>query len=266
MQITFSKLHGAGNDFILIDNRSSEISLTNEQVFYLCHRKYGIGADGLILLMNSTVDGLDFSMKYYNSDGFEGTMCGNGGRCITAFAASLGYSKSHFTFEAIDGIHHSEIIAHNGTISYDIKLKMIDVSSIELFEDDVFLNTGSPHLVVFVDNAKNAAVEGMGKMLRFDQRFAPAGTNVNFASFSKGRLFVRTYERGVEAETLSCGTGITASAIAIANKLNLPFNTINVDALGGSFVVTFEQNGDKYQNIWLRGPVKHSFNGTIEIH
>jgi diaminopimelate epimerase len=265
MQIPFSKFHGAGNDFIMIDGREVQITLSTEQIALMCHRRYGIGADGLIILNNSNIDGVDFSMVYFNSDGHEGSMCGNGGRCITAFAQYKGFSQTHFVFNAIDGIHYSDILKTSESSLYDIQLKMVNVTTIEEMEEDLFLNTGSPHLVVFVDNAKNASVEGMGKMLRHDKRFVPGGTNVNFVSFAKGRLFVRTYERGVEAETLSCGTGITASVLALVKKLNLPFNTIEVDALGGSFTVTFEQIRDEFRNIWLRGPVSHVFDGTCKI-
>lgn len=265
MQIPFSKFHGAGNDFVMIDGRYEQITLSTEQIAQMCHRRFGIGADGLIILNKSNIEEVDFSMIYYNSDGHEGSMCGNGGRCITAFAQYIGFSQSHFVFNAIDGIHYSNVLEKRESSLYDIRLKMANVTNIEEMEEDLFLNTGSPHLVVFVDNAKNASVDGMGKMLRHDKRFAPGGTNVNFVSFSKGRLFVRTYERGVEAETLSCGTGITASVLALVKKLNLPFNTIEVDALGGSFTVTFEQNGDEFHNIWLRGPVCHVFDGTCKI-
>lgn len=264
MKLTFSKIHGAGNDFIMIDNRSKSIDLSENQIAYLCNRRLGIGADGLILLENASDVKADFSMKYYNADGKEGTMCGNGGRSIVAFAELNGIFNETYLFEAIDGLHQANILASDSSF-FDINIQMQDVDEIKPIEDDLFLNTGSPHFVVFVDNALNADVVGMGKMLRYDNRFAPNGTNVNFVSFSKGRLFVRTYERGVEDETLSCGTGITASAIAITEKLNLPFSKIEIDAPGGAFTVSFEKNNNKYHNIWLRGPVKHVFNGIIEL-
>ncbi len=264
MKLTFSKIHGAGNDFIMIDNRLNDINLTTNQVEFLCNRRIGIGADGLILLENASDDKADFSMKYYNADGKEGTMCGNGGRSIVAFAHLKGIIHDTYLFEAIDGMHHANIISTSPSL-FDIQIQMQEVKEITDIEEDLFLNTGSPHLVVFVDNAINADVVGMGKMLRNSNRFAPNGTNVNFVSFSKGRLFVRTYERGVEDETLSCGTGITASAIAITEKLNLPFSKIEIDAPGGAFTVSFEKNNNKYHNIWLRGPVKHVFNGIIEL-
>lgn len=264
MKLNFSKFHGAGNDFIMIDNRLGSYNLNLEQIAFLCHRRYGIGADGLILLENPTSEGAHFSMKYYNSDGGEGTMCGNGGRSIVAFAHKNGICSSTYTFEAIDGLHHANILS-NETNSFDIRLQMQDVATIEPVEEDLFLNTGSPHLVIFVDNAKNADAVGMGRMLRYDSRFAPGGTNVNFISFAKGRVFVRTYERGVEDETLSCGTGITASAIAITEKLDLPLNSIELDALGGSFTVSFDKTTEGYRNIWLRGPVMFVFEGTVEI-
>lgn len=265
MKLLFSKFHGAGNDFIMIDNRAKVFNLNCEQIAFLCHRRYGIGADGLILLETTTTEGAHFSMKYFNSDGREGTMCGNGGRSIVAFAHTKGICAPSYLFDAIDGLHHSQILSNEESHSFDIRLQMQDVTTIKPEEEDLFLNTGSPHLVVFVDNAKNADAVGMGRMLRNDPRFAPGGTNVNFISFSKGRVFVRTYERGVEDETLSCGTGITASAIAIAEKLELPLNSIELDAIGGSFTVTFDKTTEGYRNIWLRGPVKFVFEGTVEI-
>lgn len=263
MTLSFFKFHGAGNDFIMIDNRDQSISLSQKQVFLLCHRRLGIGADGLILLESPKSEKAHFSMKYYNSDGFEGTMCGNGGRCITAFAQHLGFEQNSFLFDAIDGLHYANILSKSANSLYNITLKMTPVKEIIETKEDSFLDTGSPHLVVFVDNAKNADVVGMGKLLRNDPRFAPGGTNVNFVSYSNGRLFVRTYERGVEDETLSCGTGITASALAIAKKLNLPFQQIDIDALGGEFKVTFEKSVDGYDNIWLQGPVKLAFEGFL---
>jgi diaminopimelate epimerase len=265
MKLFFSKFHGAGNDFIMIDNRTKTCNLTSEQIAFLCHRRYGIGADGLILLETPATEGAHFTMKYYNSDGGEGTMCGNGGRSIVAFAHTKGICSPSYVFDAIDGLHHAQIVSNEESHSFDIRLQMQDVSTIEPVEEDLFLNTGSPHLVVFVDNAKNADAVGMGRMLRHDPRFAPGGTNVNFISFAKGRVFVRTYERGVEDETLSCGTGITASAIAITEKLDLPLNSIDLDALGGSFTVTFDKTTEGYRNIWLQGPVKFVFEGTVEL-
>lgn len=265
MVLPFSKFHGAGNDFILIDNRENQYSLSQKQIHFLCQQHIGIGADGLILFQKSIVKEADFSMKYYNSDGFEGTMCGNGGRCITAFAYLQGIRKMNFIFEAIDGLHYSEILTGNNKGSFDIKLQMKSVSLVKEYKEYYFIDTGSPHLVVFVDNAKNADVLGMGKMLRYDTKITENGTNVDFVSFSHGRLFVRTYERGVENETLSCGTGITASAIAIAKKLDLPFNTIAIDTLGGDFEVSFDFTDQEYRNIWLRGPVTKAFNGEIEL-
>ncbi len=263
MNIPFVKYHGAGNDFVIIDSRKLDIDFNHKLVELICNRRLGIGADGLILLNTSTENEVDFSMKYFNSDGFESTMCGNGGRCITAFANYLNIINEKAIFNAIDGLHYSEILKNEQQKSLFIKLKMIDVENIVIIEDDYFLNTGSPHFVVFVDNAKNADVEGMGKMLRNDKRFKPDGANINFVSFSNGRLFVRTYERGVEAETLSCGTGVTASVLATVLRLDLPFEKINVDTLGGQFEVTFKRNENSFSNIWLHGPVVRVFEGVF---
>ncbi len=265
MIINFSKYHGAGNDFILIDNRNIELNLSSKQINYLCNRQLGIGADGLILVEKNKTKESDFYMKYYNSDGNEGTMCGNGGRCIAAYAKNLDIIADKTNFMAIDGEHFAEIIENKGNVDFEIKIKMINVSEIIDIEGDYYLNTGSPHFVVFVDNAKNADVVGMGRFLRYNKQLFPEGANINFVSFKNARLLVRTYERGVENETLSCGTGVTAAAIAITKKLNLPFNKILVDTLGGSFEVEFENNNNLYSNIWLKGPVKKVFDGQIAI-
>ncbi|HEX7412587.1 MAG TPA: diaminopimelate epimerase, partial [Bacteroidia bacterium] len=198
MNLHFYKYQGCGNDFIVLDNRSKEINLTTQQINKLCNRHFGIGADGLMLLENQK--GYDFKMVYYNSDGNESSMCGNGGRCITAFAQRLHLIKDKAHFMAIDG-EHTSFIADK-----IISLKMNDVPKIEKYEDYYFVNTGSPHVVKWIENIHDYNVFEEGKKIRYSEPFnSKGGTNVNFIQYKDDKLFVRTYERGVENETLACG-------------------------------------------------------------
>jgi diaminopimelate epimerase len=260
MQIQFYKYQGTGNDFVLIDNRKNTLELSTEQIRFMCDRRFGVGADGLMLLELSPE--ADFKMVYYNSDGNQSSMCGNGGRCITAFAKQLGVIASKATFLAIDGLHDA-LILQDDTVS----LKMQDVKSIEIGEDYFYLNTGSPHYVKLVSDVQNYDVVAAGKQIRYNNRFSEEGTNVNFIEKNETELFVRTYERGVEDETFSCGTGVTAAAI-VAGILGIS-NTKNnclIKTLGGNLEVTFdkvlEQN---FYNIWLKGPAKLVYSGTIQL-
>jgi len=258
MLLHFQKYQGTGNDFVLIDNRTGDIHLTREQVSFLCHRRFGIGADGLMLLEKH--DSLDFTMVYYNSDGNTSTMCGNGGRCITAFAKSIGAVTSKITFEGIDGPHDA-IVNEDGTVS----LKMIDVEEVEVNNDFYYLNTGSPHYVTFVNDIEKFDVFSKGKEIRNNERFKAVGTNVNFVEPSDDGIFVRTYERGVEDETFSCGTGVTASAISAGLHLDKNATSFNIITLGGKLNVRFQRSNKGFNNIWLSGPAQHVFTGTIEL-
>ena len=260
MNITFSKYHGAGNDFIIIDNRNNNIVLANSEVKYLCNRHLGIGADGLMLL--NTDNEYDFRMVYYNSDGNESTMCGNGGRCITAFASKLGIIKENASFIAIDGMHTAEIIEDQDEIKI-VKLKMSDVSTIIKKDNYFLLNTGSPHYVEFVEDAINIDVQKKGREIRYNNLFAPNGLNVNFVEIHEDYLFVRTYERGVEDETLSCGTGVTASALAYSFQKDIQIVTI--ETKGGKLSVSFEKENDSYKNIHLQGPATFVYEGKIQV-
>jgi len=260
MQISFSKYQGTGNDFIIIDNRKNTINLSNKDIAFMCNRHFGIGADGLMLL-NSDKD-YDFAMKYYNSDGKESSMCGNGGRCIAAFASKLGIIKDKTTFSAIDGIHFAEIV--NDTDEYKtVRLKMSDVKTYSKTGNFFLINTGSPHYVEFNDNVNETDVLKKGKLIRYDQRFAPDGLNVNFVEIRADSLFVRTYERGVENETLSCGTGVTAAALAYSSIKNI--SNINIETKGGLLNVSFEKNGNSFKNIFLQGAASFVFEGNIEV-
>ncbi len=255
----FNKYHGAGNDFIIVDNRMNLFEKGNhELIANLCNRRYGIGADGLMLL--ETHGQSDFRMIYFNSDGYEGSLCGNGGRCITAFANKLGIIGKHARFIASDGIHEAEVV--NPCF---IRLKMSDINQVEEGDNFYYLDTGSPHYIQFTNNLAEKEVLKDGREIRNSERFREEGTNVNFVEIEKNGLFVRTYERGVENETLACGTGIVASAISAALKTESDISSYNIRALGGELVVSFERKENKFYNIWLEGPAAYVFSGDITI-
>lgn len=257
MQLDFFKYQGTGNDFIVIDNRNNQVNLSQEQIAYLCHRRFGIGADGLMLL--NLQEGFDFEMKYYNSDGAPGSMCGNGGRCLTQFAQDCGIIKSNFSFIASDGIHEANIEKAGW-----VKLKMSDVQSIQEQGGDFILNTGSPHYIKEVNHLNDLDVFLEGQKIRYNIQFKKEGINVNFVELQPtGKLMVRTYERGVEDETYSCGTGVTAAALCNKNAV-IGFNTIPIITKGGELSVEFEKKDNQhYQNVWLCGPATFVFKGTI---
>lgn len=254
------KYHGTGNDFIIIDARNMDTRPLNKNIIQkLCNRRFGIGSDGLILLIEHPA--IDFLMKYFNSDGKEGSMCGNAGRCIVAFARKLGIIDTSAQFESIDGIHTATVEK-----SGHIKLQIQPVTSVIQKDDCYLLNTGSPHYVKFVDNAENEDVITNGKTIRFSTEFSQRGINVNFVSFERDGLFVRTYERGVEDETLSCGTGVVASAICAALKMESDKNSFHVSTRGGDLKVSFtRKDKTKFENIFLEGPVAFVYEGKIEI-
>ena len=254
--IEFFKYQGTGNDFVMIDNRDLQFPKERELIEKLCDRRFGIGGNGLILLEND--DHSDFKMVYYNSDGNESTMCGNGGRCIVAFAHFLDIFEDKTTFEAIDGVHEAEI--KNGIV----KLKMSDVNSIKNIDENFELNTGSPHFVQFVNDVENFEVYKNGNEIRNSATYRNEGINVNFVEeISPEEIFVRTYERGVEDETYSCGTGVTASALVFLTDKNQ--KEVQVKVLGGNLKVYAEQDGNSFKNIWLEGPAKQVFKGKISL-
>jgi len=258
MQISFQKFQGCGNDFIIIDNRKGEVKLSNQQVEILCDRHFGIGADGLMLLENAP--GFDFKMVYYNSDGNISTLCGNGSRCITRFAKSLGIITDKAHFIAADGEHHCVI---NGD---EVALHMANVEKIEDRGEYFFLNTGSPHVVKWVEHLEAYDVFGEGRRIRQSEPFKNGGTNVNFIEQTPNGIFIRTYERGVENETLSCGTGVTAAALvaALSGKSTSP-TSCKVQALGGNFIVDFKNNNGSFSDVWLKGPAEFVFSGEVTI-
>ena len=262
MKLPFYKYHGTGNDFILIDNRSLHWQPAAADILFLCNRHFGIGADGLILL--SEQSGYDFNMTYFNSDGKESTMCGNGGRCMTAFAYFLGLIKSEAHFGAIDGDHIARILEIAQDIS-KISLKMKDVNVDEILADHLFMNTGSPHYVSFVKDVEGMDLVTRAQKIRYSERFTEEGTNVDFVEIRKDHLFVRSYERGVEDETFSCGTGVTASALAAAVKNPDNPGYFRILTKGGELTVRFRQNKNSFTEVWLEGPAQFVFNGVVEI-
>lgn len=260
MRLQFYKYQGTGNDFVIINNTDNAIELNNAQVKFLCNRRLGIGSDGLMLL--NSKEGYDFRMIYYNADGNLSSMCGNGGRCLVKFASDMGLRKPEYLFTAIDG-EHKAIIEDNGWV--DLKMKDVDAVEISSFSDFV-LDTGSPHYVKPVSNVWEIDVVKDGRDIRYSKRYADKGVNVNFVQVGFDEsISVRTYERGVEDETLSCGTGVTASALMFAHNEN-GFNHVNVKTPGGSLAVEFDKTGEaSFENIWLCGPATFVFKGEIEI-
>tara|TARA_B110000285_G_scaffold195373_1_gene225611 strand:- start:107 stop:877 length:771 start_codon:yes stop_codon:yes gene_type:complete len=252
--MTFYKYQGTGNDFVVIDNRNGFFPKDNHSMIAeICNRKYGIGADGLLLLENNSK--VDFTMVYYNADGKLGSMCGNGGRCIVHFANFLNIINENILFEAIDGLHEASI--NNAIIS----LKMNDVASINVNTNSVFLNTGSPHHVEMVEDLKNYNVAENGFLIR-NKTYGKEGSNINFVEKIGRNLFaVRTYERGVEAETLSCGTGVTAVAIALSETNRIDTNNVELHTEGGNLLVHFNKLNGTYYDVYLEGPAKQVFKG-----
>jgi diaminopimelate epimerase len=258
MNIVFNKYQGAGNDFIIIDNRNGNFNPSaTELINKLCDRRFGIGADGLILV--SKHKEADFEMKYFNSDGKIASMCGNGGRCVAHFARKWNIAGIKQKFMAFDGIHEAAI--DNDAV----RLQMGNVNEYKLIDGNYFINTGSPHYVVFTRNIDSINVFEEGKKLRWSPLFAPGGTNVNFVEVMNNGLYIRTFERGVEDETLACGTGVTASAIASVLKGHFDTNSVSVRTKGGNLRVDFEIKNEKVFNIWLTGPATFVYEGKIEV-
>jgi diaminopimelate epimerase len=260
MELHFTKYQGTGNDFIIVDNRKNQISLTTEQIHKLCDRRFGIGADGFMLLNEK--QGFDFEMKYYNADGKVGSLCGNGGRCMTKFAYGLGIHRELYRFLAADGVHEAEIDM-DGIVS----LKMNDVKTIKRFHNDFILDTGSPHYIKMVTHVVDIDVFKKGSEIRHSREFEEEGINVNFVEQMSevDKISVRTYERGVEEETLSCGTGVTAAALVCYHNEN-GYNDVEVKTPGGILTVEFDRIDDnKYENIWLCGPAEKVYSGSVDI-
>lgn len=261
MKIHFLKYQGAGNDFILIDNRDLSFKYTgNDRVLQLCNRRFGIGGDGLMLLQNH--DSYDFEMIYFNSDGKPGSMCGNGGRCIVAFAKYLGIIDTETNFLAVDGPHYAKISAEGNWVD----LQMIDIDHIGNDGEAYVLNTGSPHYVAQVTGLKQMDVYTTGKAIRNNDTYKQEGINVNFVEDQGDRLFVRTFERGVEDETYACGTGVTAVALSMAKHKNQSGHIETpIKVLGGDLRITFDYDGKNFRQVFLCGPAERVFEGEINI-
>lgn len=268
MQLSFFKYQGAGNDFIIIDERETSPVSThpdkNKLIEFLCNRRFGIGADGLMLLKNHA--DFDFEMVYFNSDGLAGTMCGNGGRCLVAFASYLKIIGNTASFLAVDGPHKATIDSSEGD-SHIVSLEMKDVTVIKPFMEGYLLDTGSPHFVVFKNDIQTIDLMTLGRTWRNHEAFGKDGVNFNIAEKTGNAIHIRTYERGVEEETLACGTGITATAIALHYKENATGNrSYSLKAKGGDMKVSFENKQPGiYTGIYLQGPAAKVFQGDIVI-
>lgn len=260
MKIHFFKYQGTGNDFIIMDNRSGEYNkLTTGAVKRLCDRRFGVGADGLMLLQN--LEGYDFEMVYYNADGNPGSMCGNGGRCLVQFAYECGIHQKDYSFLATDGPHQAR-----RNEDQTVSLQMKDVSGVQSDGAADVIDTGSPHYIKFVKNVLDLDVVGEGRAIRYSEAYKKKGINVNFVQvLPNATFYVRTYERGVEEETFSCGTGVTAAAIASPMSIR-GTNTINIQTRGGKLRVDFDKIEEgAFKNIWLTGPADFVFEGTIQV-
>jgi diaminopimelate epimerase len=258
MIVPFKKYHGTGNDFVMIDNMAGTVHLSDKDVVKICDRHFGIGSDGLILLEKAK-DGLHFSMNFFNPDASK-SFCGNGSRCAVKFAHDLGYIPQEVQFLAIDGVH--EGVIENGRVS----VHMRDTAQWKQLSDSVFFfHTGSPHHIVFQEKIDEVDILAMARPIRYSHEYAPGGTNVNLVEIeAEGQVYVRTYERGVEDETLSCGTGVTAVALACGLKWpNL--EVIAIRTKGGNLEVRFEHDEDLFHGIYLTGPAEKSFEGYITI-
>jgi diaminopimelate epimerase len=262
MDMPFTKYQGAGNDFIIIDQREHIWIDPGHQslVARLCNRRFGIGGDGLMLLVDHP--DYDFEMIYFNADGHPGSMCGNGGRCIVAFAKKLGLVGEETQFLAVDGPHRARIPRPDW-----VELHMNDVAAVEMAPDYCYLDTGSPHYVQFVPDLDQVDVVRQGRAIRYNDRFREQGTNVNFVERRADGLYIATYERGVEDETLACGTGVTAAALvaSLPGTSDGKEQEIPVFARGGDLSVRFRREGQRFTDIWLCGPATFVYSGQINL-
>jgi diaminopimelate epimerase len=253
--LDFSKYHGTGNDFIVLDNRKGQVDFLSQELrALLCHRRFGVGADGIIYLENNE-NGL--YMRYFNADGNIGSLCGNGSRCFVQYCLELGIWNDE-GFYAADGHHKARLMAEQR-----IAIGFSDAGLPEQHDADWYLNTGSPHVVRQVQDLEHIDVIGEGKTIRHARRYQPGGTNANFIEQKQGHLSIRTFERGVEDETLSCGTGAVASALVWASvHQSTGKNLQPLDTRGGKLEVGFTFNGNEFHDIWLIGPAVHIMDGT----
>lgn len=255
MEFLFQKYQGTGNDFVIIDDRNQQFPSEDLSVIRrICHRKFGVGSDGLILIQKDET--VDFKMVFYNPDGSQ-SYCGNGSRCAVSFAHSMKIIGEKCRFSAIDGIHNGSVEKGNW-----ISTSILPVSKIEKFGEDVFVHTGSPHYIVFCHDVDRVDILKEAREIRYSQQFHPTGTNVNFVQVISDHVIkMRTYERGVEDETLSCGTGVTAAALTVLENQN----EISVSTLGGDLKVSAVKEGQGFKDIWLKGPAELVFKGVYEL-
>ena len=261
LKTKFYKYQGAGNDFVLVDNRDMSFNHQNPEVIArICNRRFGVGADGMMFLQHH--EGFDFEMIYYNADGNPSSMCGNGGRCIVAFAKHLGVIGEETNFLAVDGPHYAKIAESGDWVS----LQMIDVDHIAQDGEAYVLNTGSPHYVRLTTGLVNKDVYYEGQTIRYNDTYRNEGINVNFVEPATDGYFVRTYERGVEDETYACGTGVTAVALAMAHREQQTGHIVTpIKVLGGNLSICFDYDGAKFSHIFLEGPAVKVFEGTLEV-
>jgi diaminopimelate epimerase len=259
MIFSFVKYQGTGNDFVIVDNRDSRFPIQDHRLIaQLCHRNYGIGADGFIAIETDTTS--DFFMRYFNADGHEGSLCGNGSRCAIHYANALGLTQREVVFRASDGLHQATFVGE------EVALSLHAVSKWNSLEDALFINTGSPHHLVFVDDVASVDVANSGAKIAHGAPYFADGTNVNFVEVTAAdRLHVRTYERGVEAETLSCGTGVTAAAIGAHISKRVTSKNISIQTKGGVLTVSFSDTSNGYEAVVLQGPATPVFKGQWEI-
>lgn len=268
MTLQFTKMNGAGNDFVMIDNRDLRYSFDKEAIARLCDRHRGIGGDGLIAV-EPAENGADFKMRYYNADGGEAEMCGNGARCFARFASKVAAKSGGITFETLAGVIGAELIGDEVRLAMSAPHSLALVTELGVDGEKLkvhFLNTGVPHAVVFVDNLEKTEIVRLGRALRYHEHFAPKGTNANFiGELPGGAIAIRTYERGVENETQACGTGVTAAALIFAKLTGAP-SPVNVKVRGGeTLTVGFEVDGDGWKNVTLKGPAEFVFQGATEL-
>ena len=258
MQINFWKYQGAGNDFIMVDNRNNQVDTNNLGLIQqLCSRKFGIGSDGIIFIENSEKS--DFNMNFFNPDGSK-SFCGNGSRCAVAYAKSIGIDKNEMSFDTIDGVHFATI--ENDSIS----IKMNDVDKVSQLDEATFADTGSPHYMKFCSDVSRVLVKEEGSKIRYSSTSKEEGVNVNFIQIiGENHIKVRTYERGVEDETLACGTGATACALSFLNKGADGKHLVRVDVGGGTLYIHAEKTGNEFKNIWLQGPAVAVFKGSVDV-
>lgn len=257
MNLTFFKYQGTGNDFIILDDRDGSFPVSESLIIHICDRKFGVGSDGLILIQKS--DDCDFHMEFFNPDASQ-SFCGNGSRCAVAFAYRLGIIDTESTFSAIDGIHKAKVLENE-----QVEVSMRDVNSIMEYEKDLILDTGSPHYVRFTEHLEKEDIIETGRSIRYSNRFKNEGINVNLVQvLEDNSLECATYERGVENETLSCGTGVTAMALGANKAFKLP-SPITVLTKGGELEVSFSQNEGNYTHVFLKGPARFVFKGDIQL-